>query len=248
MVKKPKGKCGVEGCERKEQTRGFCDMHYRRFLHHGDPNITHQKPKTGFVCEVEGCDRPRKGDGLCAKHWSRRKRHGDPIADGVEERGFVREWIQNIALNWKSDECLQWPFYRHSETGYGQLSVGGKRTVASRFVCQETYGPPPKDQYYEAAHSCGNGHEGCVNPLHLRWATSKQNNDDKLIHGTIIKGEQIHCSKLTETDIIQIFGMLKSGVVQKNIAALFGVQDSTISKIKHGKRWKHITGFQNENQ
>jgi hypothetical protein len=29
--------CKVEGCERKRYCQGFCTMHYRRWLHHGDP-------------------------------------------------------------------------------------------------------------------------------------------------------------------------------------------------------------------
>ena len=35
MVKK----CSIEGCEKPSRARGWCDMHYRRWKTHGDPNI-----------------------------------------------------------------------------------------------------------------------------------------------------------------------------------------------------------------
>lgn len=29
--------CAIDGCGKRSQTRGWCDAHYRRWLHHGDP-------------------------------------------------------------------------------------------------------------------------------------------------------------------------------------------------------------------
>lgn len=50
-------------------------------------------------------------------------------------------------------------------------------------MCQKAHGDPPSPKH-DAAHSCGRGHEGCVNPNHLSWKTKKQNQADRITHGT----------------------------------------------------------------
>jgi len=33
-------KCSVEDCERKKESKlGYCSIHYKRYIRHGDPNI-----------------------------------------------------------------------------------------------------------------------------------------------------------------------------------------------------------------
>jgi hypothetical protein len=74
-------------------------------------------------------------------------------------------WIRDVALKWKSDECLTWPFTRIN-TGYGIIGRGGKTYKAHRYICQWVKGEPPTPEHH-AAHSCGRGHDACVNPRHL---------------------------------------------------------------------------------
>lgn len=82
------------------------------------------------------------------------------------------------------------------------------------------------------AHSCGNGHTGCVNPNHLRWDTRTGNLSDKLIHGTHNRGEKSPVSKLTNQEVEKIRALL-SVKTQAEIALMFGVTQSNISKIKN---------------
>jgi hypothetical protein len=131
-------------------------------------------------CSIDGCDKSALARGWCSKHYYRWKRCGTVDGDaGRAEYGSVQAFISDVALDFDADECLPWPF-QISTTGYGRLAVGGKKKIASRYVCELANGEAPTAKH-EAAHNCGN--KVCVNPKHLRWATRQENEDDKLIHG-----------------------------------------------------------------
>lgn len=51
------------------------------------------------------------------------------------------------------------------------------------YMCELVHGAPPTPDH-EAAHSCGKGHEGCIHPKHLSWATHSENQLDRREHGT----------------------------------------------------------------
>lgn len=69
--------CAVEGCGRKSYCRGWCTMHYSRWLAHGDPLFVIRQVKK--PCSVEGCDRLAHAHGFCIKHLARWEKHGDPL-------------------------------------------------------------------------------------------------------------------------------------------------------------------------
>lgn len=62
-----------------------------------------------------------------------------------------------------------------------------------------------------------------------------------------LKGEKHPRSKLTDNEVEEILQMLDAGVPQREIAAKFNVDHTTISKIKTGKRWTHLTGITPKN-
>jgi predicted XRE-type DNA-binding protein len=57
-------------------------------------------------------------------------------------------------------------------------------------------------------------------------------------------GSQNPAAKLDEQMVIQIQELLLNGMTQRRIARRFGVQQSTISRIKNGQRWGHLPGAQ----
>lgn len=184
------------------------------------------------VCSIENCEKMQVGRGLCRMHYSRLLRHGDPLVVKVERshRGEPQCFYESVVLGYEGAECLIWPFGRFSN-GYGKM--GGR--IVSRLVCEDEYGAPPTAEH-EAAHSCGKGHLGCVTKKHLRWATPKENNSDKELHGTSQRGENNPYSKLTESDVITIRSLLGSKS-QRQIAKDFGVSQFCIHSIKSGKKW-----------
>lgn len=186
------------------------------------------------LCSVEECDRPILAKGFCQKHYWRVYRHGDHNKVSRQPNGTCQEYFHNVVLTYDGDECLIWPYAR-STKGYGRVSKDGKQAQASRLVCEDVNGPPPTPDH-EAAHSCGNGHLGCVTKRHLRWATSKENHADRLVHGTDNRGERSGKAKLTEEDVRKIRA-LRGVKTQKEIAAEFGVTPTNISMIQTGHNW-----------
>lgn len=188
------------------------------------------------ICSVSDCDKPARAKGMCGNHRRRFLKYGDP-SGGRTPNGVRLRYTHDVVINFSGDECLIWPFTRIS-TGYGLVNVAGKQLLTSRYVCFLIHGEPPTEKH-EAAHSCGRGHEGCVNPKHLRWATSKENKADKLIHGTLLRGEQLKQSKLTEDDIRTI-RELKGAVDRNELAARYMITPSHINRIQRRSAWSWL--------
>jgi hypothetical protein len=140
-------------------------------------------------------------------------------------------WIEKNK-GYTGDDCLVWPFSK-TPSGYGQIKISGKSTLASHAMCIAAHGPAPKAGM-QAAHSCGNGHLGCVNPRHLRWATRKENMADAKQHGTWAHGEKQGGSKLTRE---QVEAIRTSAETHQALADRHGIARQTVTKIKAGKLW-----------
>lgn len=179
-------------------------------------------------CSVEGCDRLIDGRGYCRPHLRRWERHGDPLGGGIN-RGETLRYIENTVLGYEGDECLIWP-YGYDGAGYGSSHYQGKHIRAHRLVCILAHGQPD-DPELQAAHTCGKGAEGCVNKMHLRWATPVENAQDKYAHGTMHLGEYSWKAKLTAAQVLEIRALAESGVSHKEIGKRFSVSSSHVQKI-----------------
>lgn len=223
--------CSIEGCDKPVFAREWCGMHYNRWHRHGDP--LHKPPSPQRKCSVTDCDKPHDARGFCNAHYTRLCNYGDPLAEKPLRagNGEVLEFFQSTVLPYDGDDCLIWPFTRNRK-GYARLWYEGRMTYVSRLVCERVHGPPPTASH-QSAHSCGKGHEGCVAPRHLRWATCKENHADKVIHGTVNR------AKLSEDDIREIRRLIGT-MSQYDVAERFGVSPPTISAIKRGKTWRHV--------
>ena len=171
--------------------------------------------------------------GWCSAHYQRWRTHGDPLAGGTRT-GAPLEFLQGLASK-ETDDCIPWPFGR-TLLGRAQVHIGATTRSAARVVCELTHGDPPTAQH-QAAHSCGKGHLGCVNPRHLRWATPQENSDDKTVHQTISRGERHASAKLTECDVLEI---RKASSEERSICSLareYSVNESTIRDIVCRKTW-----------
>lgn len=158
----------------------------------------------------------------------------------MTKQGEVRRFFDNFVLPYKGDHCIVWPYAR-SRSGYGFMGYNGLNKMPHRLACELKHGMPPTPKH-EAAHSCGNGHLGCVNPNHVSWKTPLANTADKVSHGTQLRGEKVPTSVLKPEDVEFII-LMRGKATQTDLAARFGVKREAISKIQLGKRWAHISAL-----
>ena len=242
---KVRGVCSVPECSKPHASRGYCATHYKRWRKHGDPLLLLIRPRgsPAAACKIEGCKREAAARDLCSSHYQRWRRHGDPLGGRVSP-GEPERYLRETVLSYAGDECLPWPYGRCQ--GYAVLHTGSeaRSTIVSRRVCRAVHGPPPTPKH-EAAHSCGKGHEGCVNPNHLRWATHQENMEEMVAHGTAQRGENHGNAKLTAEDVHEI-RRLQGKMSQQEIGDLFGVWHSTIWLIHSRKTWAHLPDEEEE--
>ena len=183
-------------------------------------------------CKVECCKNPSKSLGFCNMHYERNKRYGNPTA-GRTPNGEQHKWLADH-VGFSGEECLIWPYSK--ARGYGYCHIGGKYSSVSRYMCEARNGGPPTPDH-EAAHLCGKGHIGCVNPNHLTWKTSAENKADQLAHGTRQRGEKRPNSKLTAPDVLRIRDLLRDGETLRAISRKFNVSTASIYGIKVRRMW-----------
>lgn len=147
-------------------------------------------------------------------------------------------FLQETVLKHAGDDCLAWP-YTTDQNGYGQIYHEGKVKRVNGLICEAVHGPAPTDKHV-CAHSCGKGHEGCCNPSHLSWKTQKENMADAKEHGTWARGEMFPHAKLNDRKIREIRSM-KGKLLQREIAALYGITQGQVSQIMNRVIWDHVT-------
>lgn len=175
----PKAICSDPECNRPSHSRGLCSMHYKRYRSSNGPMPPLVRVKG--VCSIEGCDKPHHIRGYCQMHFARLRRHGDPEFTKTSPEGAGLEMLMAL-VGHNGEDCVTWPYSRNPQ-GYGQTYFCGEVMGAHRVMCILAHGSPPSPSH-QAAHSCGRGSGGCVNPEHLRWATAKENIADKFnLHG-----------------------------------------------------------------
>lgn len=225
--------CSIEGCGKPAKGRGWCGAHWWRWKNYGDPEALKPPVTKSEFCCVEGCEEPPNGKkGMCNAHYLRQYRHGDPNIILRAANGTVEQWVQEH-LSYEGVECLTWPF-AIGRDGRGRIN-NREYPQAHRYICFLINGAPPSS-VHEAAHSCGKGHEGCVHPKHLRWATPVENASDRVVHGTQRFGENHHSSKLTKQQVDQIreWGTV---LTQRELGEYFEVSSRTIDDILKGRTW-----------
>lgn len=74
----------------------------------------------------------------------------------------------------------------------------------------------------------------------LYWATPKENSDDKRRHGTVVRGNRINTSKLTDDDVREMRKLISEGWTQTRVGLKFGVSQAAVSYIVTRRNWNHL--------
>lgn len=141
--------------------------------------------------------------------------------------------------------------------GYGSFRIGRMSMGSHRVAWAIANGPIPHDGSYHGGcilHRCDN--QSCCRFDHLFTGTHLDNIKDMnakgrqskgvfhyshLCPGRVAHGEVHVCAKLTATQVIEIRQRyVKGTILQRQLAAEFGVSDSCIRSIFRRKSWKHI--------
>lgn len=208
-----------------------------RLWRHGSPTGGIASRGAYSECKVDECAGSPHARGLCGMHYRRLMKKGRTSTDPLS-RSPGEAWIlENCAYD--GEECIKWPF-KSDHSGRGIVVFKGRRMTSPRAMCWAAHGEPTSEDY-QAAHSCGNGHLGCVNPRHLRWATHMENVADRAEHGRDRRGSDINTAKLSEKDVLEIRS-LEGSYTCSNIAEIYGVTKSTVVKIISRKTWAWLEG------
>jgi hypothetical protein len=115
------------------------------------------------------------------------------------------------------------------------LSRGGnvRGFYVHRLVCLAFHGAPQPGQ--EVDH--GDGDRTNAHSYNLRWATSAENAQDKVLHGTHNRGERSPVALLSWSDVHAI--RTKTSLTHREAAALYGVARETVRHIRANRAWKH---------
>ena len=144
--------------------------------------------------------------------------------------------------NKAGDECWMWT--GASSTGpkswnwqYGMMSVNGRAMGAHRVSYALFIGDIPEDMF--VIHSCNQ--TKCVNPMHLRLGTAKENMQQCVREGRF--GARNNHRKLSAEEVGEIRATLqknKSYGTQARLAREYAVSRNTISLIAQGSIWKGV--------
>jgi len=192
------------------------------------------------ACCYVGCDRPVDARGMCATHYMQKRRAGLlPVGTRAPAPVEERFWRQVR----KTPGCWEWTGKAKDHRGYGQIGMGGKggkQELVHRLSYMLHKGPIPDGLV--VMHACDNPR--CVNPAHLSAGTISENVLDSVKKGRwkaippMHCGEDQHSSKLT-ADAVRLI-RASPDVSNKEFAARFGTNVTSIAKVRRRATWKHI--------
>lgn len=134
-----------------------------------------------------------------------------------------------------------------NKIGYLQCAIhaGDKQITrfVHRLVLEAFVGPRPKGGV--CRHLDGNPLNNKLN--NLCWGTQKENLADRLLHGTVNRGERNGQSKLTADQVLEIKRIGRT-VTQDSLAAKYGVNRTSIGRVLRGVDWGHVNTQEGEVQ
>lgn len=163
--------CSVEGCERKSEARELCNMHYIRFMKHGDVGTATPRlvRSVSGECSFKRCGRKHHAGGYCVTHYRQFKQGAGlrPIKSRLTPGAPLEARLAYLTV--KGDGCWEWKGWKRA--GYGVLYANGRKRSAHRVAYELEHGDIPDGM--EIDHMCRN--RGCVRVDHLQAVSRSLN-------------------------------------------------------------------------
>lgn len=183
-------------------------------------------------CSIEACGKRHYGKGFCRYHWERVYRGRDLDAEFGQRSGTVdrTKFFNQAAASTDRDNCVFWPFTRNKDgRGTWHRNPLFSHSNVAKAICEMVHGPAPQTHFH-AAHECGNGHLGCINPNHLSWQSPQKN----------AQGPRRNKKLITE-DVTMIRSRHLLGESAYSLSKEFGVTYTMAKYIVSGHRWKETS-------
>lgn len=141
--------------------------------------------------------------------------------------------IERFSIPEPNSGCWLWTGSMRT-TGYGCVNFNGK-TMGAHRLSYESYKGSTGDLH--VLHRCDM--PACVNPDHLYIGTNKVNAYDRERRGRMLHpvGSEHPRAKLTDDDVRFI---LTTDISSRQLGRRFGVDRTTVRKIRTGENWRHI--------
>lgn len=186
------------------------------------------------------------------------------LPDDIEEWRFVPNTFEYYEVsNWgrvrravnapHASTGITWPGrvmkpqFGHRGYGYVSLSVYGKaRHRLVHLVVADAFLPPKPTPQHTVNHVDGNKSNN--RSTNLAWATHLEQTQHAIALGLMdrshlkqftLRGEQHHQAKLTE-EIVRVIRYAPSRFSSLDLAELFGIGTSQVSRIQNRQAWKHL--------
>ena len=149
---------------------------------------------------------------------------------------FVLDAVERArAMPESTEECILWPFGLDAQ-GYGHCRYEGKMWRTHILAAFLAYGERPDG--YVVAHAPTRCHNrACLNPRHLRYASTGDNNRDRARDGTDPSGMRNGRSRLNEQ---RVHFIRLSSLPVARLAAMFGVHTDTVRLVRSGGTWSSL--------
>jgi len=160
----------------------------------------------------------------------------------VSNLGRIRSWHPAGARHPipKEPRILKCTLTTKKYGGYVQVGLRRNGKCISKrvncLVALSFIGPKPSIKH-EAAHWDGNRQNNII--TNLRWATSKENGEDKVRHGHSCRGSNNAQSKLDENSVCIIRHLYAQGAKIRALARRFGVNRRCIKFAVSNITWRH---------
>jgi len=154
-----------------------------------------------------------------------------------ESRGHQRGWITVLGDIWRKMTM------RSTTEGYHTVVLcdgkGKQKNARVHMLVLEAFiGPRPQGmvcRHFPDPDPTNNRVEN------LSWGTTKQNCQDKIVHGTSGRGKPPPSAKLNESQVIEIRRLAaETKHTFSELARRFGVERKAIRRLLSGEHWKHV--------